>query len=576
MASKNKLNQWEGKLRKTKHLIVFLVTAILISNNYAQKLMETVVNEITTTNSTDEDQITIQGDNTIAVAFKRGSGSTQADNEVWVSVSGDGGETFEEQEISFPGYIEQRDVRIISIDTCILVFYEMKDDSGDWWDITARSFNRGDSFQLDSTSKHKNYLLTDGKEKIYSHYDDDLFVSDDLCQSWDTVEAFPPVSASSYEVKVTEDYILVGSYSTSRDSLYLYFSDDDGQTFKELDAFYVDMPYSYAYAVAIDGSEFTLTYVHEEVGLYTLKYKNYNTAGITGEGVVISKTSSMGNAKMAVHKNGDMIATSEDSYWDELYLSNNDGTNWKGLLEIGGSEYIFKDGIFYVLNTETKTGSIKNIVLEKWMLSDIPYISSPSNDSIITPYYSHYFSFTIEAENMWIEDSMTYQFQLASDENFNNILIDSTEYDSYGGSGGESQNINTYYGEDLDGNGNVYYIRVRQYKASDTTNWSESIRIQLGMTSITTVAQLKKSGITFNKNGSNINLIITNDKLLGSGIIDVYNIAGKKVYSEKLNDKTAGLGRHIAIKHLSSGSYFLSVKDLASKKRLMYKFNVMK
>lgn len=558
-------------MNKVKIYVLLFVAVLFIENSSAQLLMKTIVNQITTTNSTDEDQMAMHGDSTIAIAFKRGSGSTNADNEIWVAVSNDDGETFSEQQISFPGYVEQRDVSAIGTDTCLIVFYEMKDDSGDWWDITARSYDNGETFNLDSTTTHKSGLFTDNRRKIYSLNSKRLCVSEDACLTWDTIQAFPPVSAYTYDVKVTDKYILCASYSTSGDTIYLHYSNDNGDTFNQLDAFYSDLPNSYAFGIAIDENDFTLVYTHEEVGMYSLNYKNYTTDGKQDEGIIKTSTS-MGSGKIGTFRNGDLIATSEDSYWDELHFSNDKGSSWKGLIEIGGDEHLFKNGLFYVLDTETKTGSIKNITIEKWKLSDVPYISSPTNDTAIGAYYSHYYNFNIDAENMWIEDSMNYQFQVASDDDFNNVLINTTKFDYNGGTGGAYISINTYTGVELEGNGNDYFIRVRQYRGEDTTVWSEVVRIELGETAIKNITTIKNKNIEFVQNGRSLSLILNDPKSFINSGIEIFNIAGKRVYRVEISDTK----KVYTISNLPSGNYFVKINNEGDMNHSIQKIQILR
>lgn len=540
----------------------------------SQKLIETVVNEITTTNSISRSQMSLQGEDNITIAFKRGSGSTKADNQIWVAVSNDGGKSFIEQEISFPGYVTQSNVKSISTESCILVFYDMKDENNKYWDVTARSFDNGKTFSFDTTSLYRSYLISDGKDRVYSHNDDDLYVSEDNCSSWVKLEAFPPVNADEYKVKVSENYILTAAYNYSRDTLFLHYSDDSGQTFKKLDDLYCDMPGNTSFAIAMDEGKYTLTYVHEEVGTYTLKYRNYTNVGLESEGIIVSKTSSM-NGDMNAYRWGDTIATSEDGYWDELHLSNNGGGDWKGIYDINARNHHFLNGIFYSVSTETKTGSIKNIVFEKYRLSSKPYFLTPvAQDTVCGTYASGYYYLTLTGASQWVSDSLSFQFQVSDDTTFENILIDTTEFEE-DNSSKSSYGIYTYY-EDLKGNGSKYYYRVRIFKGEDTTAWSNYQSFQFGQTSITSLNELTNSGISFKQVENSLNLSFANPKEFKNSSISIFNVSGKKIIEKRVNnlDKVSTLKMNTEF--LSSGAYLIKVENRDGKASLAQRFSILK
>ncbi len=558
-------------LRMNLLLTITFISFSISTNSFGQMIMKTVVNEITQTNWINESQMTVQNDNTIAIAFKRGEGSTLPDNQIWVAVSNDGGKTFSEQDISFPGYKTQGYVDVSSSKSCLIVTYDMDDANDDDHDCIARSFDGGKTFHLDSTTKYNDTFISDGTTRLYRYSGSSLWVSEDNCSTWTEIPAFPPVADYSNDFKVTEDYMLAAAYNHKDDSLYVYYSDDRGESFKMIDAFYTDMPDEDCYGIAVYKDDFTVVYVHEEVGTYFLRYKNLDVNGVVDEGTIIETTSSIGDYKLLVHRYKDHLSTTDGGSHDELYFSKDNGTTWKGKYEIGGSDFHFKKGYYYVIDDEITTGELRDIILEKWELTDKPYITSPGvkDTSILEPNSGNDYYIVIGARNTWVTDSLTYQFQVAADSTFGDVKID-TALES------TAFSIHTYFYK-LNEHGKKYYVRVRCKKDTMTTGWSEYIRFSFGeITGISFGQKLFGAGFRLSQNQNSIKLVFTNPVSANKSSVRIYNAMGKDVLKQNAGNADINSTVNCDIRGLSSGIYFLEVTSGAGSGTIRHKFNVLR
>jgi hypothetical protein len=171
-----------------------------------------------------------------------------------------------------------------------------------------------------------------------------------------------------------------------------------------------------------------------------------------------------------------------------------------------------------------------------WFLTEMksPQIVYPSENEIIS----------LIGNIKWNkQDSLTtYQLQIATDPDFNNLVVDrdSIYYEYYGYSLEKGQ----------------YYCRVRSYNMWNLSDWSNPV--PFSVSDVASVESVPNNIFEVNPNPiQDFATVIVPDELIGQKI-EIYNILGNLVYADLLAKNQMNIG----FKNLPAGTYFFKIGNL--------------
>ncbi len=485
-------------MTKNKIMLRSFIFLFVLQFSQAQLRYSSVANTSTMTTSGTDFQMTTQSKSNVAIAFKRGSGTTVADREIKVAYSTNAGQTFSESDITIPTNTNTSNPIIASAPSSIVVFYRF-DSSGTSKVCLARSTNSGSNFTLTSFSNSNlqsllNYVpsygafISDGTSKYYIGDEDYLFASTDNGASFKEMKIPTDMNSASYaRWAATPNYLWVVYNKSAGDSIYVYRSGDNGNTYQKITQYYVDFYSNSFFSCFAVSDQLFITWVHEEVGTYSLRMKSITgtTVGTTKD--VFVSTSGIYSQPIIKKSSGRIFIKISDG----IFQSTDAGNNWSrssdATTEIPNypSLYMFipvDDTTIYLHTNNSSTGSLRQNKLSNWKWTDFP-IPRIKDDTLITTHSYFYTSWD------YYVSTKLYRFQMSKNSNFSTIELDTV--DDY--------SVDIELRNRFAADGTRYYYRIRGEEDGYSTQWSITRSFRFG--SIMTNAPI----LTAPVNGSTIN-----------------------------------------------------------------------
>ena len=271
-------------------LIIAYLLISLPPSGVAQVNYITDLNTSTRTANVVDDFATVNGNN-IYVTYKRGHGSSAADNEIKVSVSNDDGLSWQEVDISVISTRTYQPV-ITATGSQVLVAYVFENSAGELNVCLARSENYGQSFELSVIddpnaalvfrySQRKLSTVNQQLATAWSYYNLIVTYSTDFGETFTTLvidgntpefAQFPGDLLGQVRLNITENYQYLTMAKANDDSLFVFRSSDWFLSFSLLYKTSIDFSYGSMWATDVTGQRFTLAWSEESVGVKSLKY----------------------------------------------------------------------------------------------------------------------------------------------------------------------------------------------------------------------------------------------------------------------------------------------------------------
>lgn len=466
-------NKPELKMKKGI-LLIFFATFLLVQLLQAQIQKTTKVNSSTTTNSC---SMAVQNANNIYEVFKRGSGSTVADNQIKFCKSTDAGSTFTESDITVSGLYTSETPLIGCNANSVLVKYNFNDGQKNKTAI-LRSTNNGNSITyktIDNDSLERcDNLISDGNSTyLLSYYEDYLYISTNDGVDFKRAKS-PNTNLNYINYVITNNAIWAVGTISGKDSILVYKSTNQGNSWQFTNHIYADMPYSSDFNAVKKNNDLYIVFIHEEVGTYYYKSIQFTNGIIATPKIIYQNTSK--NFPIA-----NIVFTANRAFFydysNACYTTDN-GTSWSKNYYADaelqgypttGKEIPISDNTIY-MNYYYNSSGLKNNYFANITLIDYP-ISTIKNDTIISN--QNYINLRC---NVYFS-MPKYQIQVSKSSFFTTNIIDNIFKNDY--------SWNYYYYkldlENITANGNKYYYRIRGIDGNAFTNWSKTYSFIYGI-----------------------------------------------------------------------------------------------
>ncbi len=458
-------------------LFMFLFCAFQLSQSQLRYV--TAANTSTITSYGYEYQMTIQNKSNVLIAFKRGTGATSADREIRVAYSADAGRSFTESNITIPTNTGTFSPVISSTTSSVVAIYQY-DSSVTRNVCLARSTNGGSSFTLSSVANSNlsnawlETFISDGVSKYYVGDNFYLFASTDDGVSFKQMKTPSDMSSGSVSYArwvATPNYLWVVYNKEAGDSIYVYRSSDNGNTYQFITQYFVDFPSNYLFSCYAVGDQLYISWVHEEVGTYSLRMRTITGTTVGPIRDVLVTTSSIDKPILKKTSGRVFIGVS-----DQIFQSTDSGNTWSRGSDVTTeikniksspnlNDFIPLDDttIYLHLNSDL-TGSLTQILFANWKWTDFP-ITDLTDDTLITLSSS----VDIGWWNRYVETPI-YRLQMSNSPSFSQVIFDT---------------LGTYYSyipmkKRFQANETRYYYRVRGEDNGYNTSWSPTKSFRYG------------------------------------------------------------------------------------------------
>jgi len=454
-------------------LTTFLLCAHAIA--LSQLRYSTIANTSTMTRYGYDNQMAIQSRDNILISFKRGTGSTSADRQILVAHSTNAGRTFVETDVTTPSNTDTQDPIIASTTSSAVAIYKYDSSGVGWRTCIARSTNSGGSFSLSSLNLNVgSQFISDGVSKYYlcdETYDPYApIVSTDNGATFKQMKVPPDASkAEDARWACTTSYLWVVYDKSAADSIYIYRSSDNGSSYQFVGQYFVDLPSTSDFSCWAANDQLYITWVHEEVGIYSLRMRTVTGTTLGTINTVISGTSNIYYEPIIKNSTNRVFI----SLGDQIFLSTDGGVTWSrgsnATTEVPSypefaSFASVDDTTIYINFNISSTGSERQTVFANWKWTDFP-ITSLTDDTLITT--NSYVD--IDWWNRYVE-TPTYHFQMSTSSNFSPVLFDTTGQDY-----ADIQMNNRF-----PANSTRYYYHVRGEDVGYNTSWSPTKSFRYG------------------------------------------------------------------------------------------------